>query len=121
MADFFKVDGLGAVKHTEETKQKLDALNGNQSDYIREAILRYAIGKGFNWDKENKPDYVSVKEWERYLDKQKTSDKDGRSNRVDYTYLIAHAYLQHKIFRDLPSSVIQRWSILDAPIDLLLA
>ena len=53
---FFRVQGLPAVQHTEETRKIFDNLNGSRSDFAREAILKFAKDRGFE---QVTPDLVS--------------------------------------------------------------
>lgn len=112
MADFFKIDELPAVKHTEETRKKLSKLNDSKSSYIRKAIRLFASEEGFSWNGKSKPDFLSIERWERYKEKQAISNTGGRSNKVDYSYLLAFWYLEDK-FSDLPASVILRRAVLN--------
>lgn len=111
MPDFFRIEGLPAVKHTEQTRKILNALNGNKSKSIRKAIRLFADEEGFNWNGEDRPVFLDDKRWQSYLEKQQKSQAK-KSNRVDYTYLIAFWYLQDK-FSDLPASTILRRAILN--------
>lgn len=113
MADFFRVEGLPAVKHTVATRAKLSSLNGsNKSEYIRNALLHLADTEGFSWSG-SKPDYVDSIQWLEYQEYQDKSIRSQKSNRVDYDYLIAFWYLKDK-FSDLSASVILRRAILQA-------
>lgn len=112
MPDFFRIEGLSAVQHTDETRKKLNALNGNKSSFIREAILDFANREGFNWsDNGTMPDFITPERWKQYQRYQARSERK-KSNRVDYIYLIAHDWLAYKI-KDLSSSQIQRRAILN--------
>lgn len=114
MADYFRAEGLPAVKHTAATKAKLDALNGSMSisEYLRVSVLEFAKNEGFNWIDSNKPDFISAAHWLDYEQRQAKSRKNG--NQIDYTYLIAFRWLQHK-FDDLSASVILRRAVLQFP------
>lgn len=108
MSDFFRVEGLPAVKHTPATKDKLNTWNGNKSHHIRQAILDFANREGFDCaELENKPGFLSIEQWQDYRERQ----AKRRNESIDYLYLIAFRWLQHK-FDDLSASVILRRAVL---------
>ena len=98
------------MQHTEATKEILDSLNGSRSDFIREAILKFANAKGFeqaNFDFSN----------EIRLEIEALVRSNARMKRkIDYGYIYAFWWLKlQPEFRYISLSELQRLIICQSP------
>jgi hypothetical protein len=91
MSSYFHVNGLPKVRHTEETREILNKIEGNKSEFIRDKILEFARLQGFNWRlyyNNGKPEFFNANQWRRYEELEETS------KRVDYIYILAYRWLK---------------------------
>jgi hypothetical protein len=90
VAKSFRLAGLSTVYHNKTTRSIFERLEGNRSEIIGEAIVKFATKKGFNPSKFS-VDYVS----EDRLEVIKSFEK--KQKRVDYTYLYAFEFLKYNM------------------------
>ena len=92
------------MQHTEATKEILDSLNGSRSEFIREAILKFAKGRGFE---QANPDLVSDKN-KLKIEALKLSNKRMK-RKINYSYIYAFWWLKlQPEFRYISLSELQR-------------
>jgi hypothetical protein len=96
------------VQHTEETKAILDSLNGSRSDFIREAILKFANDRGFE---QADLDFIGLfKSHEIKLEIKTLVRSNARMKRkIDYGYIFAFWWLKSQSeFKYISLSALQR-------------
>jgi hypothetical protein len=100
----FRVALLPGVAHSKKTKEIFNSLEGSKSEFVREAILKFAQNLGFqsNGNGDEKPEYLTDEQWELF--KQKSL-----IGRLDYQYYIAFYYLKSLTnFRTVTSGKLVR-------------
>ena len=92
------------MQHTEETRKIFDSLNGSRSDFAREAILKFAKGRGFE---QADPDLVSDKNKLKIEALERSNTRMKR--KIDYGYIYAFWWLKlQPEFRYISLSELQR-------------